>query len=500
MSLLCMVSILVSTLRFGPLSTSGYIQLDVRGTSQNGEIQELTTLTLAPQFTIFGMPLSINLILNNEKEKIRQRMNRYLFKFRPDRLIPKMPGIPSFILSFRNVSFGSTYPDFSELTLYSTRIKGIYVTYEPGPIYLSFSNGTVASDTMGYERILKGIKFGFGSPYRSHLHFTYLHSRDMGVESDTLPPMENFVVGTDFALRVKSLSVGAEVAASELTMDVWAPSLEKEGIPDWAIRLFNPRVSSHFDFAFKGEAQVSTNRINLKLSGKMIGPGFKSFGATLRNDLLKYEFSLGTHFLRNRVSVNFGFQSERDNLLNTKEFTTTLQSQHFDMGLFAPGLPFLSFNVDRYEQGGSKYDLVTLGFSSGYPYNLEGISMLTRISMNYQRSDQPDTANKNSQSFYTVIAGQSFIFSSFNITVSGGYAQYTFSTGVTRQTSADMGLSYLGRNISPNMGVSYTSREGDVQWELYGGLIANLPYGFRLNGKMTRYSETRFLLVLKRSW
>ena len=542
----------ISTLEYGPFKTSGSVQIQFKWDTIFGQSQtapaKVWRFDLRPQFYFYNMPVSLNLFLSTEEENIRQQLNQYQLEFEPEKLITQFPSVPSFLFAFPGISFGSAYPEFSEFTLTQTRVDGFAFSYAPKPLYFEIASGKVDravsgdpdSVSVSFKRSLRGYKLGFGRPEGDHIHFIYIHSWDdpaslippdiiygdtASVETtEAVSPMENYLVGVDFAFKAANVfSMDAEVVASEVTTDTRFPVIEAEWLPSWVSRYFKPRLSSHFDYAAQSKITVKVKDTEVQLNGKMVGPGFESFGASgLRNDILQYGTQIKTGFWKNRVSLNLGFQREQDNLIGTKGATTYLTDESFSLFLnFFPKWPSTSISFNRYKQttkGLGTFQTIILGFTSVYNYMFKSSNMMSQIAVNYQRSDQPDTAYYNSQAFYTVMLTQMLSFRfPLTLTASVNYSHYDLLDQIDRQWSLDLRASYNFQSVFPELSLNYSTGDIMSQVGICGILRWTLPYDFTLstelsaykgktsqstdeNGESKDYSEYKFYISLSKSW
>jgi len=260
----------------GPVQFSGTVGIyaeqnwiqQISGDSLRKPYSE-TRFTLNPKLTISGLPLSFDMLLSSQENRLRQMLDQFKIYLRPEELlkqkfsIPSMPSLPSvpsapsplsFLSFIKGAELGTCNPSYSPLTVSGVSITGGSVEFNPWYIYLATAVGRSqraieGSDTTqpAYSRMFYSGRFGFGKKEKTHLFFTGLKVRDDPnsisrnyiiryiilpgdslnppdslVDSlETVVPKENYVLGVEFNLSLfkDHFRVESEITGSELTRD-----------------------------------------------------------------------------------------------------------------------------------------------------------------------------------------------------------------------------------------------------------------------------------------
>lgn len=177
-----------------------------------------------PDFNLFGIPTSFNTLLSTEQSKIRQNINKFSIYLKPEKFIREKLKIPRLVFNIKGINFGTSYPQFSELTLSNVPMNGVFLDFSLFGMRFRFINGNLrkpvsSSDSLygTYKRDIVGFKTGFGEDEGNHILFNFMHSYDIKNsipeyyspygDSDSIviiKPQENYVLGTDFLVLLMS--------------------------------------------------------------------------------------------------------------------------------------------------------------------------------------------------------------------------------------------------------------------------------------------------------
>ncbi len=518
--------VLLSTVEWGPVGFSGNAQFTFQYDTLSGISQTrpamIATWQFNPTFTIYGIPISMDMSLSSVKNGFLNQLEALTITFEPSQLLSRIPSLPGFLFAFPMISWGTTNPEFSPFTISGVSVQGFTVKYAPGKLFFAVTRGALANSdsTMGeiYKRKTFGYRVGVGAPNGAHLHLLYVHFLDdTGAQSivDSLPPRENFVLGFSTGIKLRDyMNLSAEIVGSEVTDDIRDSVISNERIPSWATNQFKPRISTHFDVAGRAKLSMKFGRTQARIYGLYVGPGFESFGVTLmKKDAIEYGTELRTTLFRGLVSFNGSFKRQQDNLLGTKGITTSYTFTHVDVSLAPPNLPFLQFYTDYSLQ--SVDDTMNLstgiyGFSAGYPYQVRSLNLYSQLSLTYQKSDVPDTIYK-AQSYFMLVFSQSVALTQpFTFNFSGSYGRFDASGTSSSRKSADFSVSYTHRKVMPTLGFSHSSSNTDRRNDLYMRLSYRPGWGISVSstamystGKSTSssdFTEKRFTLSVGKSW
>ncbi len=458
----------------GPVQLSGSAGLHgdaefITGDSLRAPYSALT-LTVNPCLTVFGIPITTDLLFSTMESDLRQALNKFRIGLDPIALIKRRLPIPGFVQYLPKIDIGTFSPSYSPLTLSGVPVTGFGLEYQVWKIYLAGAGGRTqrqieGSDTTepAYKRLLYATKFGFGKMEASHCYLTLLYAQDdsnsvtrnwrlyqpdSSQPADTIQiitPQENYLLGIEFNLRLFEdvLRLESEVAGAELTRDIRMEVQNYKWVPDWVERILKPRFSSQYDFAFL--VRPVLNLFDTRIAGEvqMVGPGFYSLGApSLRGDNLAFRAVFERSFLGNAVAVSASFNQERDNLIGTKLTTTVFTSYGLNLGFAFPGLPYVVLNYSPYfqksESLNERSQIVSL--SAGYSFQTGTVNHSPSLTISYEQY----TANTSSNNYSAVDLnfGHSLSFA-FPLSTS-------FSFGICHNADSDSSTNLLSLNFSPS--------------------------------------------------
>jgi hypothetical protein len=391
----------------------------------------------------------------------------------------KIPGFYKFLTGFRNFGIGTNYPEYTRYTLNEIPLTGANIEFNYGLFYLAITGlrnlKAIQEDEFGqptFERKLIGTRLGLGKFGSTHFYITYLYGWDNenSVTTDDnafVTPVRNHLLGLEskVSLMKNNLDIEGEIGASLLTRDVTSPEIQNSAVPGFVERLFGTNISSSIDYFYTLKTSVNIDRTQTELSAgiKMIGPGYQSIGApNIRNDNLGFEINLNQSFLTDQISLSGYFKRDRDNLISSKNSTTTNTYLGLMLGLRFAGWPTLQFNYAPYFQNNdqeaadlnvdnktSSYSLSTayshtvpdlFAFTNSVSLSLNETKILTEIS---------DYTN-------SVMINQSMNFLFFPLSISAGF-------GMTESRHTEIFSNIKEYDFS----VTYTSIE---IWENTAGL------------------------------
>ena len=444
---------------------------------------------------------------------------------------------------FPTLAIGTTFPQYSSLTLGGVPVTGVDVEFTPGPFYFAFTTGAVLDATPGFgsltslltqssfnRRITAG-RFGIGSKDDTHLYFTGVYGRDDAgsLNRDSLDqritPKANHVVGSEGKLLLfdDRLNIEGEGAFSLSTDDVEGAELSDSGIPSWIQKVFKPNITSSYDYAFsfRGGYAVSQNGTMLSALVTRVGPGYASMGAPyLRKDILRYEGKLEQRLFDRQASVSAYYRRDKDNLIAWKQSQTTVSALGLQMALNFRNLPYLRFSYAPLSQQNQSVadslkienSISILSAMSGYTFRTDGgLISSTNVSFVSQRGKTAtgDGDYSNSNAMINQSVGFDFPLS---FSVTGGLATTRIDTTTTRLVNIDFSGTYTALEVWQNtIGVSLTRDAAKRTCLFFNssvplGQIATLTFAFEKTAfddpadAANNYNETVFRFMLSRSW
>lgn len=461
-------------LNAGPVQFSGSASLQGDAEFISGDTLKnpysAVTLTVNPCLTIYGIPITTEILLSTMDSDIRQALNKFRIGIDPMSLLRQKLPVPGFMQYLPNINVGTFSPFYSPLTVSGVAVTGFGMEYQPWKVYLAglggrTQRGIEGSDTTEptYKRTLYAGKFGFGKKEASHFYFTLVYAQDdsnsiernwrlyqpdSSQPADTFEvvrPQENYLFGMEYSLCLFDdvFRLESEVAGAELTRDIRMDVENHKWVPDWAERILKPRLSSQYDFAFS--VRPVLNLFDTRITGevRMVGPGFISLGApALRNDYFSYEGEIERSFIDNAVALSASFNREQDNLIGTKLSTSIFTSYNFNLGLNFPNLPYVGLNYSPWFQKGDslsdRSQIVSL--NAGYSFETGEVSHSPSIAVSFQRHDAGIA--KNNYSTVDLSFGHSLGFT-FPLSIN-------FNIGFCHSAYSDFSANLITTSLSPS--------------------------------------------------
>ncbi len=409
-------------------------------------------------FTALGLRSGFTLNYSTDDSGFRQNMNtiNYSAQWR--------------WLTFRA---GDVNTRFSDYSLNGTTIRGGYIRANPGNFSIELIGGKSkrvvrpslesAFREPSFDQWAFGTKMGIRGSDGSYFNLSTFYAQDnaasLSGEIIEIKPQENLTITPDFRVNLFNdrFTLESQFTASVFTRDLDGEpfSASDLGIPVFFTTIYQPRSSTHVNYAGKALAGFRTDFFDLNLGYERIQPGFMSLGrGTVRNDSETISLSPALRFFQNRLSIRSDVTLGRDNLLGTRFQTQTNTS--------------IGTNVQ-----------ITLSetFNLTTSYNL----LLNDVTMtNLEGEDQPVGGQSQvSHNFLLqpnfTILGEDFIH---NIAVTGGYLSISSEfTGEPQAASSFSSVSYTGMlsyAITLPAGLTITSSGNYLTNNSDGGGIQNI--------------------------
>lgn len=454
-------------------------------------------LELNPKLTLGNFPFTMNALLSSLPVTNTQNINNVSFNFEQEEFLENVKaqenksGLEKFISNFRRLGVGTTYPEYTDLTISGVPVTGANLEFEPGIILLGITGINTQKSVIDDRNNLTALnrnfmagRIGVGTFDGSHFLFTYMNGWEnentSGQNPYALTPAKNYVVGVNgkISLLESALNLEAEANGSLFTRDKAAPEIETSAVPDFVKNLFNINISSSFDYSFGVKASYDMMKSGTKISGgvKYIGPGYKTFGnPDLVSDRILIDGKIEQSLLNNKISLSAFVRNTRDNLIDWKTSTTELTSFGFSASIRPENLPYFSINYSPFKQKNDiandtlkiDNDISSFSVNTGYNFKAGDVYYFTGINFNNQNSTSyKGLADYKVNSFY-ISESVSFtsplsLSSTFGFTgseylgLSDKIYSYDFSAGYT-----------FFENFSNTLGVSYNNGETDDRTSVY---------------------------------
>ncbi len=356
----------------------------------------------------------------------------------------------NFLSGFDAITLGTSYPFYSRFSLSAIPVNGLNIVWDPGKVYLALSYGKSSRQTINIAFALPLLtlsqnvlasKFGYGSPYGSHLHLTFLQISDRFDElalSSLTKAQSNRVIGTSGQINFLSnkITLGGELMTSLLTRDKTIVSTEsgefaKRDIPLSGL-MGSVNSSSSFDVAWKmfGEAKVFGNNTRIRGNVERIGANYYTLGSpALLNGLMRWKADVSQSFLKNQIRLS-AFARQDANNLDTLLITSrsTTKSYGLTASFQMKNLPSLVLSFAPYAQNNElaanntslNTNATMTNISLNYPVSItKGIQSNTQLTFMGQNLTSDIVAIDYNLKMYSL--AQSLIYKGSSVNLSLNY-------------------------------------------------------------------------------
>jgi len=454
-------------------------------------------LELNPKLTLGNFPFTMNALLSSLPVTNTQNINNVSFNFEQEEFLENVKaednksGFEKFISNFRRIGIGTTYPEYSDLTVSGVPVTGANLEFEPGVILLGITGINTQKSVIDEQNNLTALdrnflagRIGVGTFEGSHFLFTYMNGWEnentSGQNPYALTAAKNYILGVNGKLSFleNALNLEAEANGSLFTRDRSAPEVESSEIPDIVKNLFNINISSSFDYSFGVKASYDITQSGTKISGavKYIGPGYKTFGnPDLISDRILIDGKIEQSLWNNKISLSAFIRNSKDNLIDWKSSTTELTSFGFSASVRPEKLPYFSVSYSPFKQKNDvandtlkiDNDISTFSVNTGYNFKAGDVYYFTGINFNNQNSTSfKGLADYKVNSFYI---NESVSFQSpLSLSATFGYTGSEYLGLTDKIYSYDFSTSYTFFDIFSNtLGASYNKGETDDRTSVY---------------------------------
>lgn len=355
----------------------------------------------------------------------------------------KLHPILKLMSSFRSLGIGTSYPDYTPLTVRGVPLTGVNIELNPGLLYLSFGGfkNQKPIDNESFRRDIYTGRLGIGQKDGSHFYFTGMFAKDdensitLDPSNQTLTPKANYLFGMEGKLELfrKKLSLECEIAGAMLTRDTRDADLENDAIPSWVKNMVHPKISSSVDYSYTLKGIFNNEKSATKVTAgmRMLGPGYTSLGIpNLSTDKLEVKSKVEQKLSNKQISLSGELLWYRDNLIDWKRFTTFVTRFSINAGFRFKGMPSVNilfaptFMTNNAVTGSSdKLDnkFFVTSVYTGHAYKLKNINMYSSISYFMNSSSNLDSIITENVSVHNLMFSQSVGFT-FPLNISGSFS------------------------------------------------------------------------------
>ncbi|TVQ06156.1 MAG: hypothetical protein EA359_01545 [Balneolaceae bacterium] len=413
-------------------------------------------------FLTLGLRSGLNLNYSTDDSGLRQNMNTLSYSAR-----------------WRWLSFqvGDVNTRFSDYSLNGTTIRGGHIRANPGNFLVEVIGGKSkravrpslesAFREPSFDQWAFGAKVGMSGNRGSFFNLNTFYAQDnaasLSGEIIEIKPQENLTITPDFRVNLFSgrLTVESQFTASVFTRDLEGDPFSSSNldIPGFVTTIYQPRVTTHINYAGKAMAGFRSDLLDLNIGYERIQPGFMSLGrGTVRNDIETITLSPSLSFFQNRLSIRSDVTLGRDNLLGTR------------------------FQTQSNTGIGTNVQVVfneTIHLTTSYNLLLNDITMNQIEGFEQPVGGQSQVShNVMVQPNFTIL-GEDFIH---NIAVTGGYLSINSAfTGDPQNTNSFSSVSYTGMlsyAITLPAGLTLNSSGNYLTNSSNGGDIRNIGLNF----------------------
>ena len=465
-------------------------------------------------FTTLGFRSGFSLNYSTDDSGFRQNMNSI-----------------SYSMQWRWLTFraGDVSTRFSDYSLNGTTIRGGYVRANPGNFSVELIGGKSkravrpslesAFREPSFDQWAYGAKVGVRSSSGSYFNLNTFYAQDdaasLSGETIEIKPQENLTITPDFRVNMFD---GRFTLESQFTTSVFTRDLEGEpfsasdlGIPVFFTTLYQPRATTHVNYAGKAMAGLRFDVFDLNLGYERVQPGFMSLGrGTVRNDIENITLSPAVRFFQNRLSVRTDVTLGRDNLLGTRFQTqnntgigTNVQVTFSETFHLTTSYNLLLNNVtmanlEGTEQQGGGQSQVSHNFLVQPNFTILGEDFVHNIavtggylSISSEFDGGPQAANSFSSVSYTGMLSYAITLpAGLTITSSGNYLTNRSDGGDIQNVGANAGTSYALFNRKLTLGVNLGINRNRLDRELPDGTAFTNRFQQLVGGINTSYRFT----------
>ena len=420
-----------------------------------------------------------------------------------------------FFLDIETFGIGRTYPEYSDLTVSGVPVNGLNLAYNPGIFYFAIAvgNNSDGINDVSFKRSFLAGQIGLGEKENTHFFFTLLKMKDdlnsiqVSSSNQSLTAQENVVLGSEGKLNLfkKLVEINGDVAVSAFTRNLEDADFVSESIPGFVKNLVTPKLSTSFDYAWKGKMAFNhvASTTYLSIGVKRIGPGFMSLAApNLRQDQFQFDANFDRKFADKKITLKTFFRVFHDNLINWKQSTTTTTSYGINLGFYFPNLPFVQLNYSPYSQRNDNVvaaqkmenSFDSFSFMTGYSYQFSGIYASTMLSFNGQSQNSKLGINSTKFSSTSFMLNQNLNFE-FPLTLTStlSLSQSKILSLTSSITEFDLNGSYqISEMISANLGGTISNEENltkRILISLGSNIIISKLLRFQLQGNLSNYKD-----------
>jgi hypothetical protein len=461
---------------------------------------------LNPSLSLYGLPFSMPLLFSSENsasrqnintlglnldvstikdfitEKIEKQKNKLLEKGNKEfskltdkqkdklesdakgKVMSKINPLLKIISSFRTLGFGTTYPDYTPLTVRGVPLTGVNVELNPGWLYLAFGGfkNQKPIDNEAYRRNIYTGRLGVGQKDETHLYFTGMFVKDdensilVDSSNQILTPKANYLFGIEGKLELfrKKLSLEGEISGAMLTRDTRDADLESDAIPQFVKNLIHPKISSSVDYSYTFKGIFNNEKSNTKITTglRMLGPGYTSLGVpNLSTDKFEIKSKVEQKLSDKQIGLTGEFMWFRDNLIDWKRYTTSVTRFSIGANIRFKGMPYVNvmfapaFMSNNASSVKDKLDnkFYIASIFTGHSYRKWDINFNSSVSYFMNSSSNLDSIITENVSVHNLVFSQ-FLSFKFPLTLSGSFGMSfaRYPGDYSRILSTDLNADY----------------------------------------------------------
>lgn len=500
LTILCMVGALAEVVaqnlesigQSKPLTVSGGLNINqvgyaAKGTDQRDPYNYFLSAHL--NFSLYGWSVPLSFSYSNQNSTFSQPFNQY-------GLSPTYKWI--------TLHAGYRTMTFSPYTLNGHLFLGGGLEVQPTPslkiaamygrLQKAVEEDTVNVNVPAYHRMGGGAKVTLVKK-KHEINFTVFKAQDDPNSLETAPvasdvnPEENLVLGVGFRTNpMEGLSLEGEYASSAISEDIREEGTETSTIYNRLHFLFQPRTSSSYYQAMKGQVNYQFSRYSIGAAYERVEPGYRSLGAYyFNNNLENVSLTHTSTWWSNKATFNARFGMQRNNLDQAESSSMNRFSTSLGLGLQLSDRLNTSWNysnfttvvnfqpieeqltqVTPFDYDSLNYLQIAQNANANISYILSQSSEKVQnlnVNVGYQRSrdEQGGEATDAGSKFYNLNTAYSVSMAAIKLSVSvAANANLSISTSESLVMGPSINLrKVLMQALSGNLSVSYNTSKLD---------------------------------------